>query len=149
MSQSPSLRRVTLLLGACALLIACAPAGPKVGSQHEPSPYPRVPLPAELHGWALDLFPEAYPELATVGYENFGDDFVPAFVTVVVADRHFGSTLTPAALEVRLSRVRPMWEQNGWALCPALDVGPAEEFGWHTWPDKRARRLTLRFHVGC
>ncbi len=147
--MTPSrLMPVIVMVATLVAFAACAPAGPAAGPQNEHAK-PRFIPPLDLQQRALELFPEAYRELSTVGYENFGDDFVPAFVTVVVPDRHFETTLTPGLIETRVRRLRAQWEQEGWALCPEVEVGPAEDFAWQEWPDKRARRLTLRFHIGC
>jgi len=97
----------------------------------------------------LAELPEAYRELSEVTYEY-----------VDVPQGHFAigavRVLAPAAAmagvtaeerEARACRVKQRLGLD--CACEQVVIGPAEDYAWHSWPDKRVVPVTVRFLLGC
>ena len=91
-------------------------------------------------------FPEAYEELATVTYVRFGPGFAIEAVMVLVPEVAI-KTLSTAELAARACAIKKSLGLD--CACEEIDLAPAKDYAWHSWPDKRVVPVTVRFAIGC
>ncbi len=93
-----------------------------------------------------ESFPEAYPELATVTYIRFGPGFAIDAVMVLVPEVAV-KQLSTAALATRACAIKKSLGLD--CACEEVELAPAKDYAWHSWPDKRVVPVTVRFAIGC
>ncbi len=95
----------------------------------------------------LSKFPEAYSELSSVQYQHasngvFGIDSVKVLVPEARLAPLSKEELSKRACEVK----RALHLDCG---CETVELAPATDYGWPTWPDKRVTPVTLHFNIAC
>ncbi len=105
------------------------------------------PTHADLVDATLAAFTGAYVELAQVSYETTGGDrFAPHAVTVLVPE----AIVTTWSAEDLQTRACTAKTTLGMACdCERVTLGPAQDYAWHSWPDKRVVALKLSLGIGC
>ncbi len=114
-----------------------APA-PDAPQRHEPN---------DVLAAALRVFPEAYRELAKVRYENGdGSAFIVEDVTLLVPAAKLRA-VGKAELQRRACELKRELELD--CACEKVKLAPAENYAWHSWPDKRVVPVTVQFFIAC
>jgi hypothetical protein len=95
----------------------------------------------------LAEFPEAYRELSEVTYEYVEEGpFIIAAVRVLAP----AAAMARVSEEERKARACRVKQRLGFdCACEAVEVGPATDYAWHSWSDKRVVPVTLRFLLAC
>ncbi len=128
-------------------VVAPQPIGDaEAAPQPEPAPQGPRPGPEQALSAVRSVFPESYAELATVSYERAGDEFVIASVTVLVPEAKV-TRIQRAELATRACAAKRSLDLD--CACETVDLGPAEDYAWHSWPDKRVVPMTVKFMIGC
>jgi len=121
-------------------------AKPAPAEEPEP-PADEPPSHADYLGAVRAAFPEAYAELAKVTYESMGEDsFGIDAVTVLIPEVHVQG-LSKAELAERACKAKKLVGLD--CACETVELAPAQDYAWHSWPDKRVVPLTLKFFVAC
>lgn len=97
-----------------------------------------------------EVFPEAYTQFMQAGYEwqDVGEIW-PTEVSFYVPARFFPTPLDDQQLRARLAQVVEKVTRENDAHCEQIDVGDVETKSWIAWPDKKVRKVTIRFGIGC
>lgn len=104
------------------------------------------PSHAELVNATVDAF-GGYVELAQVAYETSGEDrFSPHSVTVLVPE----AVASKWTDEERKRRACAAKTAAGMGCgCERVEMGEAQDYAWHSWPDKRVVKVRLVLGLGC
>lgn len=95
----------------------------------------------------LRVFPEAYDDFLTVCFMQLDGVIVPDAATFMVPDKHVKRTLNEKELEKRAQLLMDQLELS--PACQRIEVGEVEEYSWAEWEDKKVRKLTFYFGIGC
>lgn len=95
----------------------------------------------------LRVFPEAYEDFLTVCFMQLNDLIVPESATFMIPDKFFKKKLNQKELE---SRAQQLMEQLELApACQSISFSEPIEYAWQEWEDKKVRKVTLVFGIGC
>jgi hypothetical protein len=95
----------------------------------------------------LRVFPEAYEDFLTICFMRQNEFIVPESATFLIADKHFKKGLNQKELEKRAQLLLDQLELS--PACQTISFGDVEEYSWQEWPDKKVRKVTLHFGIGC
>lgn len=95
----------------------------------------------------LRVFPEAYEDFLTICFVRQNELILPESATFLIADKHFKKGLNQKELEKRAQLLLDQLELS--PACQSISFGEVEEYSWQEWPDKKVRKVTLHFGIGC
>ena len=114
--------------------------------QDETEPEESLPF-AVIESTILRVFPEAYKEFLSVTYSRLGEFIVPENATFLIPDKYFKKNLNQKELDKRAELVLEQLELL--PACFSISYGEVLEYAWHSWEDKKVRKVTLVFGIGC
>lgn len=94
----------------------------------------------------LLAFPEAYPDLFEITFTDWDDKAYPQSASFCVADKYFSTKLTQSELDKRAKLLAERFEYTG---CESISVGEPTMYSYLKWEDKKIRRVTFHFGIGC
>lgn len=94
----------------------------------------------------LQVFPEAYPDLFEIAFTDWDDEPHPSTATFCVPDKYFPNPLSETELKKRASLLSLKFEYTG---CEQIVLGEATMYSYAKWKDKKVRRVTFHFGIGC
>jgi hypothetical protein len=95
----------------------------------------------------LRVFPEAYEDFVTISFVRQNELILPESATFLIADKHFKKGLNQKELEKRAQLLLDQLELS--PACQSISFGDVQEYSWQEWPDKKVRKVTLHFGIGC
>lgn len=95
----------------------------------------------------LRVFPEAYQQFLTVSFIRTTNFILPETASFLVPDKYFKKKLDQKELDKRAELLLEQLELL--PACFSISFGEAEEYSWAAWEDKKVRKVTLTFGIGC
>ena len=95
----------------------------------------------------LRVFPGAYQQFISVKFTRHSKVILPENATFLVPDKYFKKKLDQKELDKRVVILLEQLELV--PACHSISFGDAEEYSWHEWEDKRVRKVTVTFGIGC
>lgn len=156
-SKSMKIMRTYLIFfSIAAFLTACGKTGEKTSSGESKSGKENVSITNKITtgNWdyinikktVLEVFPEAYPEFFEVTFEDHDNQAFPKTASFCVPDKYFPAPLSEEELDKRAKLLTEKFEYIG---CERANVGEPSEYSWGAWEDKKVRRVTFYFGIGC
>jgi len=94
----------------------------------------------------LLAFPEAYPELFEITFTDWDNKAHPQTASFCVPDKYFTTKLTQSELDKRAKLLTERFEYTG---CESIMVAEPTMYSYLKWEDKKIRRVTFHFGIGC
>jgi len=101
----------------------------------------------ELLGAVLKAIPEAYKELSKVSFETTDAQNFAAHSVIVLVPEVKVRGWNEKTRKERACQTRKNLGHG--CDCERMEVGPAKDYAWSAWPDKRVVPVTLIFGFGC
>lgn len=95
----------------------------------------------------LRVFPEAYSDFLTVCFIRVNDMILPDQATFMIPDKFFKKSLNQNELDKRAQLLMDQLELS--PACQSISFEEATEYAWDEWEDKKVRKVTLTFGIGC
>jgi len=90
------------------------------------------------------VFPDGYKEFATITYETVGTTFYPASVTFLLPEKSFDASVSSEKRKNQACKIKQKLDME--CACETLEVGPAKDYVWAEWEDKRVVPVTITFN---
>lgn len=95
----------------------------------------------------LRIFPEAYADFLTVCFTRRDNLIFPETATFMIPDKYFKKNLNQNELDKRAQLLMDQLELS--PACQSISFEEATEYAWDEWKDKKVRKVTLNFGIGC
>lgn len=115
-------------------------------SQDQKEPEQIISFEAVSQG-ILRVFPEAYDDFLSVCFTQINGLVVPDQATFLIAESYFKKKLNQKVLEERAQLLLDQLELS--PACQSISVGETEEYSWQEWKEKKVKKVTLTFGIGC
>ena len=100
-----------------------------------------------IYAGILRVFPETYEDFVTICFTRMYDFILPETATFMIPSKYFKSKLSQKELD---KRAETLIEQLELApACQTISYGDEEQYAWNEWEDKKVRKVTLHFGIGC
>ncbi len=100
-----------------------------------------------LNNIILSEFPEAYEDFVNISFERIDEQIYPVTATFLIRAKYFDKKLNEEILKARAGNI--LHKMGDPASCWEISVGEMEEYAWHEWEDKKVKKVTLHFYIGC
>jgi len=150
-----TMKKYLILLSMAAVLTACGNVNVKTSTDKEkPGSNSGITNKVTTGDWdyviikktVLEVFPEAYPEFFEVTFEDWDNKAFPKTASFCVPDKYFPAPLSEEELDKRAKLLSEKFKYTG---CEGANAGEPSEYSWGAWEDKKVRRVTFYFGIGC
>lgn len=95
----------------------------------------------------LRVFPEAYIDFLTISFMQLSDVIYPHQAEFLVPDKYFKKKINQKILDERAAILLEQLELA--PACQSISAGEPQDYSWSAWEDKKVRKVSLIFGIGC
>lgn len=100
-----------------------------------------------VYAGILRIFPETYEDFVTICFTRINDLILPETATFMIPSKYFKSKINQKELDKRAATLMEQLELA--PACQSISFGEEEQYSWSEWEDKKVRKVTLHFGIGC